>query len=174
MALINFSAENIAPAQTFDPIPLGDYLAMITGSEMKQTQAGTGEYLALTFEIIDGEHQSRRLWANLNLNNPNQKAVEIAQRDLSSICHAIGKLTVADSEEMHDIPLTITVGYEMKDKQPVLDGQGRPRNQIKAYKKADGAPPAPAFQQPKPAAAPATATAPAKPAGKPAAPWAKK
>jgi hypothetical protein len=35
--------------------------------------------------------------------------VEIAQRTLSAICHATGKMHVSDSEELHMIPMTIQV-----------------------------------------------------------------
>ena len=35
--------------------------------------------------------------------------MEIAQRTLSAICHATGKMHVSDSEDLHLIPMTIQV-----------------------------------------------------------------
>ena len=37
---------------------------------MKATKAGTGQYLQLGFQILDGPHKGRKLWARLNLDNP--------------------------------------------------------------------------------------------------------
>ena len=59
------------PPREFEPIPAGKYLAMITESEMKPTKSGSGSYLQLTFQILEGEYKGRFLWARLNLNNPN-------------------------------------------------------------------------------------------------------
>ncbi|RIK77249.1 MAG: hypothetical protein DCC68_17685, partial [Planctomycetota bacterium] len=54
MASLNFNANEVEPASDFEPIPAGKYLAMITDSEMKPTKNGTGHYLQLTFQILDG------------------------------------------------------------------------------------------------------------------------
>ena len=45
---------------------------MITESEMKPTRAGTGQYLQLVWEIIDGPHGSEDL-GSLELVNPTQR-----------------------------------------------------------------------------------------------------
>ena len=89
MALIHFNANNVQPTSSFDPIPAGKYLAIITDSEMRTTKAGTGEYLELTFQILEDEHKGRLVWSRLNLQNPNPLAVEIAQGELSAICRAV-------------------------------------------------------------------------------------
>ena len=68
-----------APKKTsFEPLPPGDYNAIITDSQMKITKAGTGEYLELTMQVIDGAHSGRRLWERLNVVNANKTAEEIA------------------------------------------------------------------------------------------------
>lgn len=158
-SLAGFNANTVTPATSYEAIPAGSYTAIISESEMKQTKAGTGSYLQLTLQIIDGEHSGRKLWDRLNLENQNVTAVEIAQRTLSAICHAVGVLEPQDSVELHDTPLTIKVGTE----QDKMDGSMR--NVIKGYSSASGtartpASAAPARQMPPPAAA------------KPAAPWA--
>lgn len=89
--------------------PAGKYQAVIVDSEMKPNKAGTGEYLQLEFEIIEGEYKNRKLWTRLNINNPNPDAVRMARADLSAICHAVNVIQPGDSVELHNLPLTITV-----------------------------------------------------------------
>ena len=85
--LHGFDANQVKPTTDFVPLPAGKYLAVIVESEFKPTKSGNGSYLELTFEVIDGEHKGRKLWARLNLDNPNPTAVEIARAELSAICH---------------------------------------------------------------------------------------
>ena len=49
MATLNFNANDIAPTDSFDPLPAGEYLCVITGSEEKPTKTGNGSYLELEF-----------------------------------------------------------------------------------------------------------------------------
>jgi len=107
--LRGFDANEVEPTPSYAPIPAGNYLAVITESEMKPTKSGTGSYLQLTFEIVEGPYQGRRLWARLNLDNPNPTAVQIAKAELASICRAVGVITPNDSIELHDIPLVVHV-----------------------------------------------------------------
>lgn len=146
-----FDATQVQPSEgrDFTPLPAGKYPAMITASDLKPTKAQTGHYLSLEFTVTEGEHQGRKVFTNLNLDNPNQQAVEIAQRDLSAICHAVGKLTVTDSAELHDIPLTINV------KVRPAKGDYPASNDITKYEKAGVVAQTPAAQPA--AAAPAAA-----------------
>ena len=109
MATINFNANEVEPSVGFEAIPAGKYQAVIVDSDMKPNKSGTGEYLLLEFEIIEGEFKNRKLWARLNLNNPNADAVRMARADLSAICHAVNVIQPHDSVELHNLPLTITV-----------------------------------------------------------------
>ncbi len=78
---------------SFDVVPAGEYEAVITDSEMKSTLAGTGRYLNLTLQILNGPCQNRKVFDKLNLDNPSDKAVQIARGTLSAICRAVGVLT---------------------------------------------------------------------------------
>ena len=109
MATINFNANEVEPSVGFEAIPAGKYQAVIVDSDMKPNKAGTGEYLQLEFEVIEGEFKGRKLWTRLNLHNPNPDAVRMAQADLSAICHAVNVIQPGDSVELHNLPLTITV-----------------------------------------------------------------
>lgn len=136
MAAIDFDANDVDPAKGFDPLPAGKYKAVIVASEEKETKKQDGSYLQLTFEVIEGEFQGRKVWARLNLNNKNQTAVDIARGELSAICRAVGVMRLRDSEQLHDLPLLITVSAKK-------DGDGEVRNDIRKYEPAGpAAPPA--------------------------------
>jgi hypothetical protein len=107
--LHGFDANQVEPSSDFEPIPAGKYLALITESEMKANKAGTGSYLQFTFQILEGPHKNRLLWARLNLDNPNAVTVQIAKAELSAICRAVGVLAPKDSVELHNLPLVIHV-----------------------------------------------------------------
>ena len=77
--LRGFDAYEVEPSKNLDVITPGKYLAVITESEMKPNRAGTGEYLQLTFQIIEGPFRGRVLWTRLNLRHPNATAVQIAR-----------------------------------------------------------------------------------------------
>ena len=149
MASIQFDASNIDPTPRFDPIPAGDYPVIITASELKFTKDGSGQYLELRLEVQGGEFAGRVLFDRLNLHNSNQQAVEIAQRQLSQICHAIGVLQVSESSQLHNRPLIAMV------KVRPARGEYDASNELKGYKAAAGAPvqTAPVIPKAKPAAA---------------------
>ena len=129
----NFNAEEIEPSSSFDPIPAGWYQAIISNSEMKATRDGYGEYLSLTLQIIEGQHENRLVFARLNLKNANDKAVDIARKDLAAICRAVGVMSPQASEELHDIPLMIKV------KVRPASGDYEASNDIGGYKAVEGA-----------------------------------
>lgn len=168
MANLNFDATEVVPSAGFDPLPAGKYVAVIEASENKPTRNQQGHYLELTFVVIEGEYANRRLWARLNLDNPNPKAVEMARADLSAICRAVDVMRPTDSEDLHNIPLVIRVKCRKRE------DTGEITNEVGGYEartqggEALKPPPVnntPQHAAPKPSPAP-------RPAGPPAtAPW---
>ncbi len=159
-----FDATQVAPRDN-SPIPAGEYLAMIVNSEWKTTKAGDGQYLQLEQQVLEGPHANRKFWDRLNLNNKNAQAVEIAERTLSAICHAVGKLNANDSETLHNLPMVVKLSVE-------TGPTGNENNSVKGYKavvKNDG--PAPVQHQAAPAAPAQTPPAAAARGSKPV--WAK-
>lgn len=130
MATLNgFNAHNVEPNADFEPIPAGKYLAVITDSEMKPTKNGSGHYLELTFQVIEGQYKNRLLWSRLNLDNPTELAVQIAKGELSAICRAVGVMQPKDSIELHNLPLVVTVKLKNRE------DNGEITNEIKGYAK---------------------------------------
>ena len=107
-------------------------------------------------EVLDGEHQSRKLFDRLHLANPKPQAVQIAEQRLAALCRAVGKLQPQDSEELHFIPFVAKVRVR-----PARDGYDA-TNEIRGYESLNGAAPA---MEGKAVASPASssATAPAVP-----------
>ena len=74
----------------FKELVPGEYLAQIIDTDISATKRGDGEKLTLKFEVVEGEFSSTYIWHNLNIANPNPKAVEISSRQLAQICRAVG------------------------------------------------------------------------------------
>ena len=104
------------------------------------TKSGSGAYLELTFQIVEGEVKNRLLWARLNLDNPNAMAVKIARAELSSLCRAVGVLEPKDSCELHNLPVVLSVKQK-------TDADGEVRNEIKGYSKRETSAARPAQSQ---------------------------
>lgn len=155
---LTFDATAVPPQEAFSVLPAGKYIAQIIASEMRPTKGGDGQYLWLELEILDGEHKGRKTWDRLNIINPNEQAVDIAQRALSAICHALGKTAVQDSEDLHFQPMMITVRVRP------ARGDYDASNEIRGYEAVAGGGavqrPTP-MQQARPAAPAAAAATPA-------------
>jgi len=136
MAQLGFDAHDIDPYSRPAPVPADKYIVVIVGSEMKTTKDMTGSYLQLELDIQEGQFTGRKIIDRLNLNNSNQTAVEIAQRTLSQICHAVNVLSVTDSEQLHGRRMVADVRVEAGR------GQYGDSNRVFAYFPVDGSAPA--------------------------------
>ena len=137
---------------SFEPLPAGWYTATISQSELKDTKAGTGQYIKLRYDITGPTHQGRVVFGNLNIKNPNPKAEEIGRQQLGELMRAIGLTTVQDTDQL--------IGGQLSIKLDVRESeQYGASNDVKGYKSNGAAPPV-------------AAKAPA--AAKAAPPWVKK
>jgi hypothetical protein len=167
---------------SFEPIPAAKYEAMVTDSKVQDTKSGNGgKALALTWTIVAGEYEGRKVFDNVNLVNPNPQAVEIGRKQLNSISAACGYpagTRISDSTMLHDRPCLIDVRVQPAG--PDKKGIHRDaRNAIRGYEPAGelvGAGAPVAAHQPQQRATPAAgrpATAPAV-AARTSPPWARK
>ena len=140
--------------KSYEPLPAGWYTASITAAELKNTKAGTGQYIAIRYDIIGPSHQGRIVFGNLNIRNPNPKAEEIGRQQLGEVMRAIGIAKVQDTDELIGGQLSIKVDIRSSE-------QYGDQNEVKGFKAIAGStPPAPVAK--------AAAT------GKAAPPWQKK
>lgn len=151
MAKLNIEQVEVADIpemNDFSPLPAGDYTVMVTESELKETSKKDGNMLVLKLEVQDGQYQGRTLFTRLNIDNPNAKTVEIAFKELGSICRAIGLAkTPADSELLHNKRMIAVVEVEAARDYDKVDPEtgvstrvtGKPQNRIKKYLPLGGA-----------------------------------
>lgn len=127
MATLDFDATKVEPQTDFAPLPTGNYTVIITESDMKPTKTGAGQYLQLTYQVVDGDYKNRLLFDRLNLINNNETAVQIAQKALSAICRAVNVMHPKDSAELHNKPFQVKVGIRP------ASGEYGESNSIKGY-----------------------------------------
>lgn len=144
----------------YDLVPAGWYDAIINKAEIKNTKAGTGQYIAIRYDITGPSHQGRVVFGQLNIKNPNSQAEEIGRKQLGEVMRAIGLARVTDTDQLIGGNLQIKVGIKESD------GQYEASNQIKGYKAINGS------QPPMPASPPAKSAPAAQASSAP--PWAKK
>jgi len=173
-----FNSNEHENMNDFSPIPEGDYIAHIHKSSMENCKETAkdpnGKYLKLEWKIIAGKYKGRLLWTQLNLVNKNPQAVEIAQKELATICRACGVPSIQDSQQLHGVPCKIKVALIP------ATAQYPEKNQIKYYDKADAHIPAEQLSQSQPSAQPAQEqqeeqasqeAQPAQESGRPKPPW---
>ncbi len=119
--LAPFDATGIDPTQGGGQLPVGKHPVVISSSEIKPTKAANGGMLEMDLSIIDGPAKGQTGAYRLNLYNPNAQAVEIAQRQLSALCHVTGVFKVSDSSQLHNLPFIVEVGFQ-KGQNPATDG----------------------------------------------------
>ena len=160
MAFLNetFSVDQLPQGNgNFSPLPEGWYTATITGAELKTTQAGTGQYIAVRYDITGPTHQGRVVFGNLNIRNPNPKAEEIGRQGLGELMRAIGLASVQDTDQL--------LGGQLQIKLSIRKQEGyEPSNDVKGFKTLTGASP----QMPSGGVQPQAAAATSAP------PWAKR
>lgn len=126
-SLTDLDLKNTQAGGSFEPIPAGEYPAILVHSEKKPTKDGTGARLELKFQILNGPYQNRTLFDGLNIINKSAQAQQIGRGQLKALCLACGVPDPNDSAELHNRPLNIRVAIGK-------DQNGNPRNEIKGYK----------------------------------------
>lgn len=86
--------------RNFDPLPAGWYDVQITGAELRQTKSGTGQYIAVRYDVTGPTHQGRVVFGNLNIRNANPDAERIGRQQLGELMRAIGLAQVTDTDQL--------------------------------------------------------------------------
>lgn len=165
MASLNFNAANVAPQQSFTPVPAGVYTVMVTDSEVKPTKNMTGQMAVFTLQVVDGEHRGRKLFARINVQNQNPQAEQIGQSQLSSLCHAAGVLQLMDTAQLHNKVVRAKVKVRRDE-----TGRYEDQNEVTAFEAAGG-PGAPTTAAAGPSSPAPTIGAAAQPQAPAVAPW---
>lgn len=126
-------ATSIDTTQTdYENLPDGIYALEVIQSEVAATSKRDGTILKLRYSVIEPEeYKGRLIFGNITLENPNAQAQEIGQKQLASLCRAIGLSEIEDSEELHFQRFVAKVGLSKERK--VGDKVYSPRNEIKRF-----------------------------------------
>ena len=147
-------AELPKSERNYEPLPAGWYTATIGGAEVKATKAGTGEYIAIRYDITGPTHQGRVVFGNLNIKNANPTAEAIGYQQMGELMRAIGLARVDDTDQFIGGQLQIKLDIRKSE-------QYGDSNDVKGFKSLSGG------------AMPMAASAP-KAAAKAAPPWVRK
>jgi hypothetical protein len=111
----------------FEPLPDGWYQATITGAEVKDTKAGTGQYISVKYTITGPTHEGRVVFGSLNIRNPNPKAESIGLEQLRALMVAVGVPRVTDTDQLIGGNLSIKLAIRESE-------QYGASNDVKAFK----------------------------------------
>lgn len=114
LSKLNFNANQVDTSQAdkFGVIPNGEYLAIITGSELKRNKEDTGSYINFCFQIIDGPYAKRLIWSIANILHDDKKKEANGRVTLAVICKAVNVPEPKDTTELHNIPLVLVIKVE--------------------------------------------------------------
>ena len=156
MSFFSSKDPDNAPDNDYAPLQPGWYPAALVEAEIRENKNG-GRRISAEFEVAAAEYAGRKLWANYNLENRNERAVEIARKDVTALCIAAGVDVEADSmERLTDALNSDLVGLvvELKVKVRKSEEYGD-SNEIKGYRADSAASFSRGATAPKPAPKPA-------------------
>ena len=132
---VAFNARTVEPRTGFTTVPAGWYKVLIDDEPtMKPTKKPGGAYLHIRFSILEGQYANQKLFARLNLQNQSPEAREIAQRELSAICHATGVLDLVDTAQLQNIPILVKVKKRPGGTNEDTGAEYEDSNEISGYK----------------------------------------
>ena len=112
-----FDTDNYQGDGGFEPMPIGVYDAIIIDSIEKPTNAGDSNYLQLTLEIVGEKYSGRLLFEILCIYHAKQQVRQIAFTKLANYCRACGLPNARTTEELHNIPLKVSLGIKDQGEQ---------------------------------------------------------
>ncbi len=137
-----FDPFSVKPQDDITFVKPGKYSVLIEKAEVKITSKQTGHLISLRLQVLDeGPFKGRKIFDNINIQNPSIQCVEIGMRSLSALAQALGIIKVEDTSQL--LNQVVVAHVKVKDEQ----------NSVRTYSAAEGA------AAPVPAAAPATAPA---------------
>lgn len=136
----------------FGVLPAGWYSVTITEGDVKTTNAGTGTYIKIRYDVTGPTGQGRVVFGNINNKNPNPAAEDIGNKQLGELMRAVGLPRLEDTDQLIGKRLDIKLAIKSSE-------QYGEQNEVKGFRANGAAPSASA-----PASAPAASAKP---------PWAK-
>ena len=113
---------------SYEPLPEGWYPVQITGAELKETKAGTGQYIKVEYTVVGDNYQGRKVWGMLNIVNPNETAENIGRKQLNQLMAATALDSVQDTDEF--VGKTLNIKLKIKP----ASGEYEASNDVKGFK----------------------------------------
>ncbi len=110
MSRLDFNPADFSAAAGAAVIPSGQYAAEVIDSAKRPARSGDGDFLQLTFQVVEGEYRHRVVWVRLHVGSANETVSRMAKEELAAICCAAGIDRLKNSSELHHKPVLITVG----------------------------------------------------------------
>lgn len=107
--LNDLDLSKIPPSQGGGAHPVGMFDFTLTNTYLKENKDKTGAYLAIEFTSPAG-----RIEKIYNVINPSPQAVEIANKELSALGHAINIFSVAFPKQADGTPVMNMAGHNMR------------------------------------------------------------
>ena len=143
MSSLNYQADfnDVDSGGDYTPIPPADYQVTCVEATLQNTKAGTGQYIKMMFEVMNGQFQGRKIFHNITFQNPSAKAQEIGRKQLNGYMLACNIQSVQDTSQLSGYAVIASV--KIKD-----DPQYGKQNTIAGFKAIGGQAPAQPQQQP--------------------------
>lgn len=124
-----FNSTQYEDMNDFSPIPKSTVIAQIVEVGWKDSKSTPGnKFIQCDWRVIQGEYVNRMFFTRLNLINANAQALEIANKELATMCRACGKVSVEDVAELQGLPCEVDL--DIKPKQ----GENPPSQVIRMYR----------------------------------------
>lgn len=110
MPLQDFDARNVQPQQGIGAHPPGIHDAVISHTYLKETKDGQGLMLTVEFSTPAGKIDNR-----YNIYNKSQQAMDIAQKELSALCHAANVYKITYRKNPDGSPIFDQAAMELRN-----------------------------------------------------------
>lgn len=122
-----FDTTNVDPyIGGFKVYAAGKYPMAISEMEVKPNNvASTGHNLRIEYTITEGPEKGGKYFENLNLwHSESSQAVEIANKQLSSIAHAVNVISGSDLTQLANIPMIVELDVQAATEDRVNENTG--------------------------------------------------
>ena len=111
-----FDTANEEGSPSFEPIPKGNYVAVITEANVGALKSGKGQAISMTWEIQGGQYQGRLVYDRVIVSHESPNAMKFGRQKLKDIATACGVTqAITDLTVLLNKPVSVFVKIEQDD-----------------------------------------------------------
>jgi hypothetical protein len=147
MVDFTFNAQQYTPefGGGGEQLPPGEYKVVIVDSRREATKDGQGGMLSFDMTPVEGPLAGRKQTMRFNLHHHNAQTVEIANKQLSALCHVVGVFAFNRTEDLHNKPFKVKIDFQ-KGHEPTQEKPNGGYTEVKALFDVNGHKPGQAAQ----------------------------